>query len=314
VGAVIEVDSLTKRFGRTVAVDGLTFTVSRGSIVGFLGPNGSGKTTTLRVLLGLTSPTAGRVTVEGRPFGALPDPAGGVGAMLDAAQFHPGRTGRDHLRVFATAAGAPGSRVEYLLRLVGLDGAAARRVRGYSLGMRQRLGLATALLGDPRILILDEPANGLDPQGIRWLRDFLRARRDEGRTVLIASHVLSEVAQIADHVVVVNRGRLAVQGSLDDITSAAHRPVRVRSADPRGLARALAARGIAARDDSAGWLVAGGTSPEDVGAVAVAERIAIHEMTAPAPSLEDVFLRLTTTAGDAAGSTAGSTAGNTEIP
>jgi ABC-2 type transport system ATP-binding protein len=298
-GAVIEVDSLTKRFGRTVAVDGLSFAVSRGSIVGFLGPNGSGKTTTVRMLLGLTAPTSGRATVEGRPYAVLPDPVGGVGAMLDAAQFHPGRTGRDHLRVFAAAAGVPGPRVESLLRLVDLEEAAGRRVRSYSLGMRQRLGLATALLGDPRILILDEPANGLDPQGIRWLRDFLRARRDEGRTVLVSSHVLSEVAQIVDHVVVVNRGRLVIEGRLADITSAAHRPVRVRCADPRRLARALAARGIAASDDGGGWLVAGDTSAENVGAVAVAERIAIHEMTASAPTLEDVFLRLTASAGQA---------------
>ncbi|BCB73989.1 hypothetical protein GCM10022251_12030 [Phytohabitans flavus] len=217
--AVIEVDSLTKRFGRTVAVDGLSFAVPRGSIVGFLGPNGSGKTTTLRTVLGLTVPTAGRAMVEGRPYAALPEPARVIGAVLDAAQFHPGRTGRDHLRVFAKAAGVSRSRVDVLLRLVGLDEAAGRRVRGYSLGMRQRLSLATALLGDPRILILDEPANGLDPQGIRWLRDFLRDRRDEGRTVLVSSHVLSEVAQVVDEVLVLHRGRLVAQGRVEELTA-----------------------------------------------------------------------------------------------
>jgi ABC-2 type transport system ATP-binding protein len=217
--AVIEVDALSKRFGRTAAVDGLSFTVPGGSIVGLLGANGSGKTTTMRMLLGLTAPTAGKATIGGRPYAALRDPARQVGAVLDAGQFHPGRTGRNHLRVFAVAARVDGSRVDALLDLVGLTDAADRRVGGYSLGMRQRLSLATALLGDPRILVLDEPANGLDPHGIRWLRDFLSDRRAEGRTVLISSHVLAEVAQVVDHVVVIDRGRLIAQGGIDAITS-----------------------------------------------------------------------------------------------
>ncbi|GAA4447045.1 ABC transporter ATP-binding protein [Phytohabitans houttuyneae] len=291
--AVIEVDSLTKRFGRTVAVDGLSFAVPRGSIVGFLGPNGSGKTTTLRTLLGLTTPTAGRATVEGRPYAALPDPARVIGAVLDAAQFHPGRTGRDHLRVFARAAGVARSRVDALLRLVGLGEAAGRRVRGYSLGMRQRLSLATALLGDPRVLVLDEPANGLDPQGIRWLRDFLRDRRDEGRTVLVSSHVLSEVAQVVDEVLVLHKGRLVAQGPVAELTAAAGAPVRVRSADPGRLSEALAARGVTATGDGPGWLVAHRTTAESVGATAAEHRIAIYEMAAHPRTLEDIFLHVT---------------------
>jgi len=289
VDAVIEVDSLTKRFGRTVAVDGLSFAVPRGSIVGFLGPNGSGKTTTLRAVLGLTVPTAGRATVEGRPYAALPDPARVIGAVLDAAQFHPGRTGRDHLRVFATAAGVPRTRVDHLLRLVGLDKAADRRVRGYSLGMRQRLSLATALLGDPRVLVLDEPANGLDPQGIRWLRDFLRDRRDEGRTVLVSSHVLSEVAQIVDEVLVLHRGRLVAQGRVEQLTSA----VRVRSADPPRLAEVLAGKGVPVTGDGPGWLVAQGTTAEAVGAAAADHQIAVYEIAAHPQTLEDLFLGVT---------------------
>jgi ABC-2 type transport system ATP-binding protein len=216
-GAVIEVDSLTKRYGGTTAVDGLSFTVDKGSVVGLLGANGSGKTTTMRMLLGLAEPTTGRATIGGRAYADIPDPAREVGAVLDAAQFHPGRTGRNHLRVFAKAAGVPESRADALLHKTGLDDAAHKRVGKYSLGMRQRLALATALLGDPRVLVLDEPANGLDPHGIRWLRDFLRAQRDEGRTVLLSSHVLAEVAQVVDHVVVLARGRLVAQGSVDEI-------------------------------------------------------------------------------------------------
>ena len=214
---VIEVDSLTKRYRNTTAVDGLTFTVGRGSVVGLLGANGSGKTTTMRMLLGLAAPTTGRATIGGRAYANIPDPAREVGAVLDAAQFHPGRTGRNHLRVFAKAAGVPPTRVDTLLRQTDLEDAAHKRVGKYSLGMRQRLALATALLGDPRVLVLDEPANGLDPHGIRWLRDFLRAQRDEGRTVLLSSHVLAEVAQVVDHVIVLAKGRLVAEGAVDDI-------------------------------------------------------------------------------------------------
>jgi ABC-2 type transport system ATP-binding protein len=218
VETVIEFDSVTKRFRETVAVNELSFTVGAGTVVGFLGPNGAGKTTALRMLLGLLAPTAGRAVIDGRRYAELRDPARTVGALLETAQFHPGRTGRNHLRVLARAAGVGERRVRELLRLVELEAVADRRVRGYSLGMRQRLGLAAALLGDPRVLVLDEPANGLDPQGIRWLRDFLGDRRAAGCTVLISTHALAEVVQFVDHIVVLAAGRLVGQGRLDDLT------------------------------------------------------------------------------------------------
>jgi ABC-2 type transport system ATP-binding protein len=213
----IEVARLTNRFGPTVAVQDLSFTVSYGRITGFLGPNGAGKTTTLRALLGLTRPDAGTAVIAGRRYAELADPFGTVGALLDAGAFHPGRTGRDHLRVLARAAGVPARRADQLLATVGLAQAARQRAGGYSLGMRQRLGLAAALLGDPRVLVLDEPANGLDPQGIRWLRDLLRSLAAEGRSVLISSHVLAEVAQTVDDVVVISGGRSVAQAPLREL-------------------------------------------------------------------------------------------------
>jgi ABC-2 type transport system ATP-binding protein len=215
----IEVTGLTKRFGDTVAVHDLSFTVSYGRITGFLGPNGAGKTTTLRAMLGLIRPDAGTALIGGCRYAELNDPAHAVGALLDASAVHPGRSGRDHLRVLATAAGVPASRADALLDGVGLDRAARQRTGGYSLGMRQRLGLATALLGDPAVLVLDEPANGLDPQGIRWLRDMLRFLAAQGRAVLISSHALAEVAQTVDDIVVINEGRCVAQAALHDLAA-----------------------------------------------------------------------------------------------
>jgi ABC-2 type transport system ATP-binding protein len=212
--STITIDGLGKRFGDVLAVDNLSFEVDRGTVVGFLGPNGAGKTTTLRMLLGLVTPTAGSATIDGQPYRELADPVRHVGAVLEAAGFHPGRSARNHLRVVATAAGLPLERADQVLAQVGLADAARRRVGGFSLGMRQRLGLAAALLGDPQVLILDEPANGLDPEGIRWLRGFLRQLADQGRTVLVSSHVLAEVAQTVDQVVIIARGRLVAQSSL----------------------------------------------------------------------------------------------------
>jgi len=217
---VVSALSLTKRFGALTAVSELTFELAAGSVTGFLGPNGAGKTTTLRMLLGLAAPTRGRALVFGRAYAELERPATRVGAVLEAADLHPGRSGRDHLRVLAAAAGVPRGRVEEVLALVDLTGAADRRVLGWSLGMRQRLGLAAALLGDPELLILDEPANGLDPQGVRWLRDFVRAFAAGGRTVLVSSHHLAEVAQMADHAVIIDRGRLVAAAPLDELTPA----------------------------------------------------------------------------------------------
>jgi ABC-2 type transport system ATP-binding protein len=214
----IVISGLTKRFGGVAAVDGLSFTAAPGSVTGFLGPNGAGKTTTLRMLAGLVAPDAGTATISGRGYRALAAPGGEAGVVLEAAGFHPGRTGRDHLRVYCTAGGYPLSRADEVLEITGLAAAGRQKVRGYSLGMRQRLALAAALLGDPAALILDEPANGLDPQGIAWLRGLLRDYARAGRTVLYSSHVLPEVEQLADQVVIVSRGRLVRHGTLAELT------------------------------------------------------------------------------------------------
>jgi ABC-2 type transport system ATP-binding protein len=215
---VVSCRSLTKRYGELVAVDEVTFSLQRGTVTGFLGPNGAGKTTTLRLLLGLAAPTAGEALVFGRRYRELAEPIRQVGAVLESADFHPGRSGRDHLRALALAAGLPLRRVEEVLELVELRDAAKRRVKTYSLGMRQRLGLAAALLGDPELLVLDEPANGLDPAGVHWLRNFLQQLAREGRTVLIASHLLAEVAQTVDRVLIIDHGRLLASGRLDELT------------------------------------------------------------------------------------------------
>jgi ABC-2 type transport system ATP-binding protein len=215
----ITVTQLTKRFGPVTAIDDLSFTVEPGTVTGFLGPNGAGKTTTLRALLGLVRPTAGRALVNGVPYADLQHPAFVLGAVLEASGFHPGRTARDHLRVLAAPDRIPDARVDEVLEIVDLTGAARRRVGGFSLGMRQRLGLAAALLGDPPILVLDEPTNGLDPLGVHWLRSFLRDHADRGGTVLVSSHLLAELALSADHVVVVQRGRLVAQGTLAELTA-----------------------------------------------------------------------------------------------
>ena len=293
---VLEVRDLTKRFGANVAVDGLSFKATPGSVLGFLGPNGAGKTTTLRTLLGLTLPTSGTAMVDNRRYRDLADPVKVVGAVLEGPQFHPGRTGRNHLRVLAAAAGLPSSRVDEMVRLVELNGAGNRRVKGYSLGMRQRLSLAGALLGDPSALVLDEPANGLDPQGIRWLRDFLRAQAADGRTVLVSSHVLAEMAQTVDEVVVISRGKLVAQGSLDELTHGVEAPVWVRSPEPERLRAALEAREnvqVEPGEAGAGWLAVRGASLEDVGTTAAENGIPVFELYRPRQSLEHVFLELT---------------------
>jgi ABC-2 type transport system ATP-binding protein len=216
--SVVTASSLTKRYGELVAVDDLTFSLERGTVTGFLGPNGAGKTTTLRLLLGLAEPTAGEALVFGRRYRDLDQPARRVGAVLESNDFHPGRSGRDHLRVLALAAEIPMTRIGEVLALVELEEAAGRRVKTYSLGMRQRLGLAGALLGDPELLVLDEPATGLDPAGVHWLRRFLRRFAEQGRTVLVSSHMLAEAAQTVDQVVIINRGRQVTSGRLDDLT------------------------------------------------------------------------------------------------
>jgi ABC-2 type transport system ATP-binding protein len=295
--AVISIEGLTKRFGEVVAVDDLSFEVDQGTVVGFLGPNGAGKTTTLRMLLGLVTPTAGNAKIDGRPYRALADPVRHVGALLEASSFHPGRSARNHLRVVATAAGLPLARADAVLAQVGLTQAAHRRVGGFSLGMRQRLGLATALLGDPQVLILDEPANGLDPEGVHWLRGFLRQLADQGRTVLVSSHVLAEVAQTVDQVVIIARGRLVTQSTLAALTARTDQLVRVRTPQAATLQPLLAAQGIHADTDGADQLLAAGTTTERVGKAAAAAGIVIYEMTTEHANLEEVFLELTANQG-----------------
>jgi ABC-2 type transport system ATP-binding protein len=290
---VVRAESLTKRFGNLTAVDDLSFLLEAGTITGFLGPNGAGKTTTLRMLLGLARPTQGRALIFERPYAEIEQPALRIGAVLEATDFHPGRSGRNHLRTLSAAAGIPDSRVDEVLRTVELDGAANRRVKGYSLGMRQRLGLAAALLGDPELLVLDEPANGLDPEGVRWLRDFLRAFAASGQTVLVSSHVLAEVAQTVDHVLIISRGKLVRESRLDELTAGIGGAVRVRSPEAGRLREALERDGITATEAS-GALFAQGTTSERVGEIAAAAGIVLHELRLEQSSLEEVFLELTT--------------------
>jgi ABC-2 type transport system ATP-binding protein len=286
-------ESLTKRFGALVAVDDLSFSLEPGTITGFLGPNGAGKTTTLRMLLGLAAPTSGRALVFGEQYAQVARAARRIGAVLEATDFHPGRSGRDHLRMLSDAVELPRSRVDQVLRLVELTDAAGRRVKGYSLGMRQRLGLAAALLGDPELLVLDEPANGLDPEGVRWLRDFLRAFAAGQRTVLVSSHALAEVAQTVDQVLIINRGRLVAESSLEQLTARVGGSVRVRSPEPDKLLAALKGAGIDTTPSNDHTVLAHGTTSEHVGDLAFAAQVPLHELIAESSSLEDVFLELT---------------------
>jgi ABC-2 type transport system ATP-binding protein len=286
----IVAEGLTKRYGAITAVEDLSFEVRAGAVTGFLGPNGAGKTTTLRMVLGLARPTAGRATIFGQPFSALPDAARTVGANLEVCGMHPGRSGRNHLRALAAFAGLPASRVEEVLDLVEMREAANRRAGGYSTGMRQRLGLAATLLGDPEVLVLDEPANGLDPQGIRWLRDFLRGVAAEGRTVLVSSHVLSEVEQTVDDVVVIHRGRMVQSGPIASLLTG--EGVRVRSPRAAELAAALARDGAEVSTDGDVLHVQGRTTDE-VGDLAFAIGVPLHELALEAASLEEIFFRLT---------------------
>ena len=294
--AVVKAESLTKRFGEVPAVTDLSFVLEAGTITGFLGPNGAGKTTTLRMVLGLASPTSGRALVFDGRYAELERPALRIGAVLEATDFHPGRSGRDHLRMLGQAVDVPDSRVDEVLSLVELTNAAHRRVKGYSLGMRQRLGLAAALLGDPELLILDEPANGLDPEGVRWLRDFLRRLASEGRTVLVSSHVLAEVAQTVDRVLIISRGRLVLSSSLAELTARAGGAVRVRSGDPQRLMAALHSNDLQVTTGGDHSLLVQGAPSERVGEIAFAAGVPVHELLTDGGSLEDIFLQLTSKA------------------
>ncbi len=293
----IEVSGLTKRFGPTLAVEELSFTVEPGRIVGFLGPNGAGKTTTLRILLGLVGATSGEATIEGRAYSALDDPVRTVGALLDGGMLHPGRSGRNHLRALARASGIPNDRADHLLELVALSDGADRRAGGYSLGMRQRLGLAAALLGDPRVLVLDEPANGLDPQGIRWLRDFLRSLAAEGRAVLVSSHVLAEVSQTADDVVVIDHGRSVAQATLSELTARAGGAMRVAGPDAVALGDRLRAGGADVVGDGDRAILVRDRTGEDIGRVIAGGGVVISELAPAGSSLEEIFFELTGSSG-----------------
>jgi ABC-2 type transport system ATP-binding protein len=288
-GTTIEFRSITKHFGAVRAVDDLSFTVQPGVVTGFLGPNGAGKTTTLRMLLGLVRPTSGSATFGGTPYSRLAHPLATVGTALEASSFSPGRSARNHLRVYAAAAGIPRSRIEFVLGLTGILEAADRRVGGFSLGMRQRLGLAFALLGDPEVLVLDEPINGLDPEGIRWIRGLLQQLAAEGRTVLVSSHLLSEVQQSVDRVVIISRGRIVHEGSLDDLETAT--TVIIDSPDRIGLRAALASAGVAAATTDDG-LVVTGTAATELGAIAQAAGVPLSLLRPDRAGLEDVFLEL----------------------
>ena len=292
--AAIEISGISKHFGSVRAVSGLSFEVERGRVTGFLGPNGAGKSTTLRILLGLVHADGGTALFEGRRFEELGHPSAEVGALLEDASFHPGRTGRNHLRILAAAGGHPASRVDEVLRQVGLADAANRRVKGYSMGMRQRLAIAAALLGDPEVLILDEPANGLDPPGMRWMRELLRAEAGRGHAVLVSSHLLSEVSQIVDDVVVISHGELRASGPLQQVLGQADGGVtRVRAPDAEALAVALRAAGIDFTSGDDGALLVQGAPPEAVGAAANQQRVALSELVRVGRSLEDVFFELT---------------------
>ncbi len=290
---MIKVEHLTKRYGDTVAVDDLDFEVHPGVVTGFLGPNGSGKSTTMRVILGLDHPNKGRATVKGRPYAQIRDPLHEVGALLDAKAVHPGRTARNHLRALAASNRIPFSRVDEVLDFVGIAAVANKKVGDFSLGMSQRLGIAAAFLGDPEVLLFDEPVNGLDPEGIRWIRDFFRSLANEGRTVFVSSHLMSEMALTADQIIVIGRGRFITQGSVDTLTATAKGSVRVRAADNEKLRDALQAReGIVAdlNDDA---LSVTELTAEQVGHIAFDAGIAVYELTPQRASLEDVFMDLT---------------------
>ncbi|MFE7593623.1 ATP-binding cassette domain-containing protein [Kitasatospora sp. NPDC057512] len=292
---MIEVRDLSKRYGGALAVDGLTFTVHPGQVTGFLGPNGSGKSTTLRMILGLDAPTAGRATVNGRPYASLRHPLREVGALLDAGAVHPARSAHHHLLGLAVTNGIGPRRVREVLELTGLATAARRRAGRFSLGMKQRLGIAAALLGDPPVLLLDEPVNGLDPEGVQWIRTLLRGLAAEGRTVLLSSHLMSEMALTADHLVVIGRGRLVADRSTADfLAEHARTDVLVRCARPAELARLLRAAGAAfVGEEPAGALAVVGLEPSAIGELAAGHGIGVHELTVRQASLEQAFMDAT---------------------
>ena len=291
---MIEVRGLTKRYGDVLAVDDLSFDVEPGKVTGFLGPNGAGKSTTMRMVLGLDRPTSGEARVNGRQFRTLTEPLRQVGALLDPGAVHAGRTGRNHLRVAARTNGVSTRRVDQVIEQVGLGSAARRRIKGYSLGMRQRLGIAAALLADPRVLLFDEPINGLDLDGVRWIRGLLRQLADEGRTVLVSSHLMSEMQQTADRLVIVGQGRLISDATTEEILSGlGHLQVRVRTSQPESLLSRLQERGLSVQRLDQHELEVEDSTAEQVGDLAHTFHIPVHHLTEVRHSLEDAYLELT---------------------
>ncbi|MGY1729272.1 ABC transporter ATP-binding protein [Geodermatophilus sp. SYSU D01062] len=290
---MIEVSGLTKQYGSRTVVEDVSFTLEPGTVTGFLGPNGAGKTTTMRMMTGLVPATAGTSRVDGRVYADLANPAAVVGTLLDASAVHPGRTGRVHLRLLAAVVGVPVARVDEVLELVGLTAAARRRIGGYSLGMRQRLGIAGALLADPPVLVFDEPANGLDPEGIRWMRDLLRGHAARGGTVLLSSHLLGEVGSTVDRLLVIGAGRIVADGPVSDLLGT--EGTAVQAADPAALARGLEAAGFHVQHGSGGALVVPGAEPGQVGAVAAAGGHVLTDLRPVRRGIEDLFFQLTTT-------------------
>lgn len=313
---MIEAVGLSKRYGKTVAVDDLSFTVQAGRVTGFLGPNGAGKSTTMRMILGLDAPTAGDVRIDGRRYRELHEPLRTVGALLDAKWVHPNRSARAHLHWLARSNKLGVKRVDEVLEMVGLTGVANRRAGGFSLGMSQRLGIAAALLGDPQVLLFDEPVNGLDPEGILWIRRFMHRLADEGRTVFVSSHLLSEMALTAQELVVIGRGRLIAQCSTEEfVAQATENTVLVRSPQLTLLRSALGQQGVTVRDEGES-LVVSGMDSADIGELAAAKGVVLHELSPHRGSLEEAFIQLTgdsveyhaAVAGDAATQAAATTA------
>jgi len=291
---MIEARGLTKRYGDTVAVDGLSFTVEPGKITGFLGPNGAGKTTTMRIILGLDEPTSGEVTVNGKRFASLAQPMREVGALLDAKALHGGRSAHSHLLCLAQTNNLPGKRVDEVLGLVGLGEVAKKRASGFSLGMGQRLGIAAALLGDPQILMFDEPVNGLDPEGILWIRNLMKALAAEGRTVFVSSHLMSEMENTADHLIVIGRGRLIADCTVDEFIAAnSQLTVRVRTPQQDQLTKLIAAAGATVRDDGADAMIVTGLAVSEIGDLAYDNSVRLHELAPVNASLEQAFMDLT---------------------
>ncbi|MGZ0067326.1 ABC transporter ATP-binding protein [Microbacterium arborescens] len=291
---MIVAEGLTKRYGDKTAVDGVSFTVQSGKVTGFLGPNGAGKSTTMRMIVGLDRPTSGRVTIDGRDYRSLRSPLTEVGILLDAKAVHTGRSARNHLRAMAATHGIPRSRVDEVIEITGLASVAGKRAGKFSLGMGQRLGIAAALLGDPQTLILDEPVNGLDPEGVRWVRQFVRGQAAQGRTVLLSSHLMSEMALTADHVIVLGRGQVLADAAIDDLVrSWTSNSVVVRTPRADELTRLIAGPDVAVTTGEPGLLQVAGLSAAAIGDTAAAHGIPLHELTPRAGSLEDAYLALT---------------------